>query len=66
MEFSISSVCWAALASMAATFCLAGGLGTGPAPDGCCGLTFRARAWQTRACTYVRARIAERSAEHIQ
>ena len=45
IEFNISSVCCAILASIAGSFCLAGGPGTGPAPLACtAGDTFKARA----------------------
>ena len=44
IEFKISSVCWAALASTGASFCLAGGFGTGPVACGGAGLAFKALA----------------------
>jgi len=48
IELRISSVCWAALASTGASFCLPGGFGTGPVAAGGAGLAFRARACNTR------------------
>ena len=44
IEFRISSVCCALFASMGGSFCLGGGLGTGPVLAGCAGLTFNALA----------------------
>lgn len=45
MEFRISSVCWAALASTGANFCLFGGFGTGPPTVAGPGVTLRALAY---------------------
>lgn len=46
IEFRISSVCCAALASTGDSFCLLGGLGTGPVVVGGVGLVFSAFAWK--------------------
>lgn len=46
IEFKISSVCWAALESIAPPLLCLGGAGTGPVADGGVGLAFRALAYR--------------------
>ena len=49
MEFKISSVCCAFLASMGGScFLLPGGLGTGPLSEDCGALAFNALAWNEK------------------